>query len=157
AVSRQRPSRGGSMNDVTKAHQVYREAGWWRDETFLDDLRRHAAHQPGNAAVIGHSTATGRTDTVSYAELSRLTDRMAHGLVRLGIRPGEFAAVLLPDYLEMFPLALACIKAGVRLAPVPPEYRRAELEMVFRLTGARVLITATEVFGSRPAEAALAL
>jgi cyclohexanecarboxylate-CoA ligase len=145
------------MNDMTRAHQAYREAGWWRDETFLDDLHRHATQQPGKTAVIGYDTAAGRTDKIDYAQLSRLTDQMAQGLVDLGVRPGEFIAVLLPDYWQMFPLALACIKAGVRIAPVPPEYRRAEMEFAFRLTEARLLITATEMAGSRPAQAALAL
>jgi len=35
------------MNDVTQAHQAYYQAGWWRDETFLDDLDRHAREWPG--------------------------------------------------------------------------------------------------------------
>jgi cyclohexanecarboxylate-CoA ligase len=145
------------MNEVTKAHQAYREAGWWRDDTFLDDLHRNATQQPGKTAVIGHNIATGQTDKIDYAELSRLADQMAGGLVDLGVRPGDYICVLLPDYWEMFPLTLACIKAGVRIAPVPPEYRRAEMEYVFRLTGARLLITVAEVFGARPADAALAL
>src|SRR6266487_4535442 len=127
-AGRRDPPRGGSMNEVAKRYQEYREAGWWRDETFLDDLRRNAAQQPGKTAVIGHSTATGQTERIDYAELSRLTDRMACGLVDLGVRPGEYICVLLPDYWEMF-----------------------------RLAGARFYITAADVFGGRPAEAALAL
>jgi cyclohexanecarboxylate-CoA ligase len=145
------------MNDVTQAHQAYYRAGWWRDETFLDDLERHAREQPGKPAVVGHNPATGRTDTIDYAELSRLTDRMARGLVNLGVRPGECIGVLLPDYPEMLPLALACVKAGVRIVPVPPEFGRAEMEFAFRLTDTRLLITATEVFGKRTADTALAL
>jgi cyclohexanecarboxylate-CoA ligase len=142
------------MNEVTKAHQAYREAGWWRDQTFVDDLRRNAAQQPGKTAVIGHSTATGRTDLVDYAELSRLTSRMAHGLADLGVRRGEYVAIMLPDHWEMFPLALACVQAGVQIVPVSPEFRRAEMEHAFRLTRARLFITAAEFSGFRPAEAA---
>jgi non-ribosomal peptide synthetase component E (peptide arylation enzyme) len=145
------------MNGVSKAHQAYHESGWWRDQTFLDDLHHHATQQPGKTAVIGHNTATGQTDKVDYAELSRQTDRMALGLVGLGIRRGEYICVLLPDYWEMLPLVLACIKAGVRIALVPPEYRRSEMEFVFGLTEARLLITATEVFGGHPAQLALEL
>jgi cyclohexanecarboxylate-CoA ligase len=145
------------MNDDTKAHQEYYSAGWWRNETFLDDLDRHARQRPDKTAVVGHNLATGRTDTIDYAELSRMTDRMARGIVNLGVRPGECIGVLLPDYWEMFPLALACIKTGVRIVPVPPEYRRAEMEFVFRLTGIRLLITAAEVFGGHPVETAMAL
>jgi cyclohexanecarboxylate-CoA ligase len=154
---RQDQLRGGSMDEVTGAYQAYREAGWWRDETFLDDLRRHVLERPGKTAVIGHNAVTGRTDKVGYAELARVADQMACGLVGLGVRPGEYVCVLLPDCWEMLPLTLACIRAGVRVAPVPPEYRRAEMEYVFGLTGARLFITAAEVAGARPADTALAL
>ncbi len=145
------------MNDVTQARQAYYKAGWWRDETFLDDLDRHARERPGKTAVVGHTLATGRTDKVDYAELSRATDRMARGLVNLAVRPGECVGVLLPDCWEMLPLVLACIKAGVRVVPIPPEFGRAEMEFALRLTDARLLITATEVFGGRPADVALTL
>ncbi|HEY7143310.1 MAG TPA: AMP-binding protein [Streptosporangiaceae bacterium] len=142
------------MSEVTEARQAYRETGWWRDQTFIDDLRRNAAQQPAKTAVIGHSTDTGRTDTVDYAELSRLTGRMAHGLAGLGVRRGEWVAIMLPDCWEMFPLALACIQAGLQIVPISPEFRRAEMEHAFRLTGARLFITAPDFSGFRPAEAA---
>jgi cyclohexanecarboxylate-CoA ligase len=135
----------------------YHEAGWWRDETFLDDLRRHAAERPGKTAAAARLVAQGRTETIDYAKLSRLTNRIAHGLVDLGIQPGEYISVQLHNGWEMLPLALACIQAGVRIAPVPPEYRRAELEYAFRLTGARLFVTAAELHGGRPAEVAVTL
>lgn len=148
------------MNDrfaAQPAHQAYYRAGWWRAETFLDDLDRHARERPGKTAVVGHHLATGRTDMIDYAELSRVADRMARGLVNLAVRPGECVGVLLPDSWEMLPLALACIKAGVRIVPIPPEFGRAEMEFALRLTDARLLITATELWGGHPAEVALTL
>jgi cyclohexanecarboxylate-CoA ligase len=86
-----------------------------------------------------------------------VTERMARSLVRLGVRPGECVAVLLPDYWELLPLALACIRAGVKIAPIPPEYGRAQLIRAFRSTEARVLVTAPEVMGAPHAELAVAL
>jgi cyclohexanecarboxylate-CoA ligase len=145
------------MNADAGVSRKYRAAGWWRDETFLDDLRRHVAERPDKTAVAGRLVAQGRTDTISYAQLSELTGRIAHGLVDLGIEPGEYIGVQLHDCWEMLPLTLACLQAGVRIAPVPPEYRRAELEYMFRLTGARLFVTAAELHGGRPAEVALAL
>ncbi|HZR51956.1 MAG TPA: AMP-binding protein [Streptosporangiaceae bacterium] len=138
-------------------NEGYYRAGWWRAETFLDDLDRHARERPGKTAVVGHDLATGRTDTIDYAELALVTDRMARGLVNLGVRPGECVGVLLPDCWEVLPLALACIKAGVRIVPIPPEFGRAEMEFALRLTDARLLVTATDVWGGNPAEVALAL
>ncbi len=145
------------MNEVTQAHQAYYQAGWWRGGTLLDDLDRHVRERPGKTAVVGHKLATGRTEKIDYAELARLTDRMAAGLVNLGVRPGECVGVLLPDNWEMVPLVLACIKTGVRVVPIPPEFGRAEVEFALRLTDTRLLIAATETFGGRSADLALAL
>ncbi|MGW2222535.1 AMP-binding protein, partial [Nonomuraea sp. NPDC001684] len=78
------------MSDTS---QEYRRNGWWRDETFLDDLRRNMATSPDKAALISRRVADGVTDVVTYAELGAMTDRIAHGLVRLGVRPGDFVAI----------------------------------------------------------------
>lgn len=142
---------------MNEGSDAYREAGWWRDDTFLDDLRRNAAQRPGKAAVIGHRTATGQTETIDYAELARLTGRMAQGLADLGVRPGEFVAIMLPDTWHMLPFALACVEAGVRLMPISPEFRRADMDYAFRLTQARVFVAATDVLGFSPAGPALDL
>lgn len=135
----------------------YREDGWWRDGTFLDDLRRNVAERPGKTAVVGRLVAKGQTDVIDYAELSRLTSRMVRGLAKLGVRPGEFIGVEIHDCWEMFPLTLACLQAGVKIATVPPQYRIAEVEYILGLTGARLLITTAELQGGRPAEVAMTL
>lgn len=145
------------MKASTEVHRNYREAGWWRDETFLDDLRRNAAERPGKTAVAGRLAASGHTDAIDYATLSRLTSRVACGLAEAGLRPGEYIAVQLHDCWEMLPLTLGCIQAGVRIASVPPQYRRAELEYMLSLTGARLFITTAELPDSRPAEVAMEL
>jgi cyclohexanecarboxylate-CoA ligase len=137
--------------------EIYRKVGWWRDGTFLDDLRANVAERPHKTAVIGHDVATGESRGIDYAELSAFTDRIAAGLVRLGIEPGEYIGIQLANYWEMLPLTLACLKTGVRIAPVPPEYRRAELRYMFELTGARLFITAPRLHGANPAEVAAGL
>ena len=135
----------------------YRKAGWWRDGTFLDDLRANAGQRPHATAIVGHEVATGQSRSIDYAELSALTDRIAAGLVRLGIEPGEYIGIQLPAGWETLPLTLACLKAGVHIAPVPPEYRRAELRYMFELTGARLFITAPQVHGASPVTVAAGL
>ena len=57
----------------------------------------------------------------------------------------------------MFPLTLACLQSGVKIATVPPQYRIAELEYIFGLTGARLFITKAELYGGQPPEVASAL
>jgi cyclohexanecarboxylate-CoA ligase len=138
-------------------YRKYHEDGWWRDGTFLDDLRRNVAGQPGKTALVGRFVAKGQTKVIDYAELSRLTSSMVRGLADLGVQPGEFIGVQIHDCWEMLPLTLACLQAGVKIATMPSLYRIAELEYILGLTGARLFITTAELHGGRPPEVAATL
>ncbi|UUN29728.1 AMP-binding protein [Streptomyces sp. FIT100] len=126
----------------------YRRRGWWRDETFLDDLRRQAREHPHKLAVAGRRIAESRTDTLDYAELARLTDRFAGALLELGVRRGDFVAVQLPNRWEMVPLMFACMRVGAVICPISPICPEGELRHRLGLTGARVCITLPEWSGT---------
>lgn len=119
----------------------YRRRGWWREETFLGDLHRQAALRPRRLAVAGRRVAESRTDTLDYAELNRLTDRFALALLELGVRPGDFVAVQLPNRWEMVPLIFASIRVGAVIIPISPICTEEELRHRLGLTGARVCVT----------------
>ncbi|MEV5331186.1 AMP-binding protein [Streptomyces werraensis] len=132
----------------TAAHRVpderaaaYRGRGWWRDETFLDDLHRHARTRPHRTAVAARRIAESRTDTLDYAELDRLTDRFALALLELGVRRGDHVAVQLPNRWETVPLIFAALRTGTVVVPVSPLCEGEELRHRLALTGARVYVT----------------
>ncbi|MGP4022483.1 AMP-binding protein [Actinomadura sp. 3N407] len=143
------------MSGFANAHE-YRRGGWWRNETFLDDLRRHTAAHPDKTAVVAHR-AGGGTTVLTYAELSRLADRCAGALAELGLRPGDTVAVQLTNGWELAALALGCLRAGTRICPLLTIYRRRELEVMLDLTEARVLITEAEDGGVALGELGLRL
>jgi cyclohexanecarboxylate-CoA ligase len=125
--------------------QAYRQRGWWRDQTFLDDLRTQARRNPAKPAV---ACAGGRgTRVLNYAELAKLTDRCAGALLQLGVRPGDMIAIHLTNRWELAPLFLGCMRAGVQVCTLLPNYRRQNIETVLGLTRPRVLITMAEVDG----------
>ena len=125
----------------------YREHGWWRDETFLDDLRRFARETPDRPALISHRDGEDRV--VSYAELASLTENCAIRLAELGVGPGDVVAVQLPNWWELLPLGLACARIGAIFSPLLIIYRRRELDFVLRLTEAKVVVTMGEWEGVR--------
>jgi cyclohexanecarboxylate-CoA ligase len=129
---------------VTDMASGYRQNGWWRDQTFLDDLRRNARDVPSKPALITYRAQGAQTRVVDYAELARLTDAFASALLSLGIKRGDVVAVQLPNWWEVAPLGLACARIGARLCMLLTIYRRYELEEILRLTGARLCITVTE-------------
>ncbi|MFE7565528.1 AMP-binding protein [Streptomyces sp. NPDC057539] len=126
----------------------YRRRGWWRNETFLDDLRRQAHQRPHRLAVAGRRVGESRTDTLDYAELALLTDRFAHALLDLGVRRGDFVAVQLPNRWEMVPLMFACMRVGAVICPISPICPADELRHRLGLTEARVCITLPEWSGT---------
>ncbi|MEV5614968.1 AMP-binding protein [Streptomyces bacillaris] len=122
----------------------YRRRGWWRSETFLDDLHRQARERPHHLAIAGRRIAESRTDTLTYAELNRLTDRFALALLELGVQRGDFVAVQLPNRWEMVPLVFASIRVGAVIIPISPICTEVELRHRLSLTEARVFITLPE-------------
>lgn len=135
----------------------YRRRGWWRDETFLDDLRRQAREQPRKLAIAGRRLDEARTDTLDYAELSRLTDRFAGALLELGVERGDVVAVQLPNRWEMVPLMFACMATGAVICPIAPVCQEEELRHRLALTEARVCVTVPEWDGYPLAETVGAL
>lgn len=139
------------MLDMSEVSAHYRQQGWWRDETFLDDLRRNVRDIGERPALIAH--LDGTTKIVDYAELARTTETFAARLVSLGVKRGEVVAAQLPNWWEVLPLGLACARIGAIFCPMLSIYRRREVEFILRQTGARVCVTLAEWGGVRLADA----
>jgi malonyl-CoA/methylmalonyl-CoA synthetase len=72
------------------------------------------------------TTADGRS--WSYAEVDRLSARMASFLTAIGIRPGQRVSVQVKKSPENLCLYLACLRGGFVFHPLNMGYKRAELE-----------------------------
>lgn len=152
----ERTTSAGTADTEERAAE-YRRRGWWRDETFLDDLHRRAREHPRRPAIAGRRVTESRTDTLDYAELDRLTDRFALALLELGVQRGDFVAVQLPNRWEMVPLIFASIRVGAVIIPISPICTEVELRHRLGLTAARVCITLPEWSGTPLAEIATRL
>jgi cyclohexanecarboxylate-CoA ligase len=119
---------------------MFRAEGRWRDETFLDDLRAAARRRPERAALICcHADGRG-PETITYADLADLVDRLAAALVGLGVRRGDVVTLQLPNSWQLVALCLACVRAGAVPGPVVPIMRRREVEFMTRLTASPVYV-----------------
>src|SRR6266496_2670293 len=135
----------------------HRLSGRWRDQTFLDDLRSAVQTHPAKPAVVARRVSDSSTRTLSYAELAQLTERCAVALAEMGLEPGDFVAVQLSNKWEITPLFFGCLRAGVRLCPLVPMYRRRELRTMLGLTEARAFITMAELYGEPSGRQAMEL
>ncbi|NNC14524.1 AMP-binding protein [Corallococcus exiguus] len=125
----------------------YRRKGWWRDTTVVDDLRRCVQAHPDKTAIIAARYFSKDITRLTYAELARYMDRFALGLRELGVGREDIVAVQLPNGWHFTALALACARLGAVIAPIPPDYRRREVEFILGRTEASVYVGPTSWTG----------
>ena len=87
-----------------------------------DILRRSAHRLPRKKAFI-----FGR-DVLTYEEFNQRVNRLANGLLGLGLKKGDRVAVILHNSLEFYEVYFACAKTGAIFVPVNNLLRKSELE-----------------------------
>ncbi|MDJ1633921.1 Pls/PosA family non-ribosomal peptide synthetase [Rhizobium rhizogenes] len=84
-----------------------------RNETLVDIFKATVARAPDKTAL----TLIGTDQTLTYAELDRLSDRVARALSLRGIGPGDFVGLWFQRSLELHVALLAILKAGAGYIP----------------------------------------
>src|SRR6202140_1209029 len=79
---------------------------------------------------------------LSYGELRQQVDRLAAGLLTLGLEPGDRVGIWSPNNSEWVLTQFATAKAGLILVNINPAYRTAELEYALNKVGCKALILA---------------
>jgi long-chain acyl-CoA synthetase len=88
----------------------------------------------------GHPAIRFLERTISYEELNRQVDRLSHGFVHAGFRPGDVCILMIPNSIEWITIYYALAKVGAVILPVNFLYRKGELDHIFKDSGARVFI-----------------
>ncbi|MFC5286963.1 AMP-binding protein [Actinokineospora guangxiensis] len=107
-------------------------------ETIPANLAATAARHPDRDALV--ECATGRRWT--YAEFAAEVDRVAHGLLALGVGVGERVGIWAPNCAEWTLTQYATARIGAVLVNINPAYRVSELEYVLNQAGVRTLVAA---------------
>jgi len=106
----------------------------WSTLTIGEALRGTARRFPDRAALVGMGT------TVSFAELDRAADEVAHGLRALGVARGDQVALWLTNCPEWVVCWMACTRLGAVLVPINTRFKPDEVEYILGQSDARVLI-----------------
>ncbi|RKH16163.1 (2,3-dihydroxybenzoyl)adenylate synthase [Corallococcus sp. CA047B] len=101
--------------------QRYREAGYWRGETFGQLLRDRARDFGTHVALVAG------THRWTYAELDARVDRMAAGFQALGIRARDRVVVQLPNVAEFYEVIFALFRMGALPVFALPAHRASEI------------------------------
>ena len=113
-----------------------------RGQTWVDLFREQAGLHPDRTAV------TAENGSLSYAELDRLSDRLAAALVeKAHVQPDEFIAVRMGRVKEFHLAVLAIHKAGAAYMPIDLEYPQARVDYMMADSGALLTLTEDSVAG----------
>jgi acyl-CoA synthetase (AMP-forming)/AMP-acid ligase II len=94
-----------------------------------------------NAKKFAHTVALKDKDRqLTYAELNRRVNKLAHSLLDLGLIKGDKVAVLLENSIEIVEVYLATAKTGLVIVPVNFRLAGSEVADIVKNSDAQVLI-----------------
>jgi len=103
------------------------------NETLADVLAPAMAIAPDKIALIFED------QTFTYREIDAAANRIANGLIGLGIKPGERVAVHLDNRPDFILIYLGVMRAGGVLVPTNVMYTAEEMEHILSDSGARAI------------------
>lgn len=114
--------------------------GHWHDRTVNDELDACVAACPDQTALTAVQGEGGAVQRFSYRELSRMADRIAVGLTRLGVGRNDVVACQLPNWWQFTLTYLACSRIGAVINPLMHIFRERELSFMLKHGEAKVVI-----------------
>ncbi len=124
-------------------------ADYPRERCIHELFEAQAEARPDDPAVVSEA------ERLSYGELNRRANRLAHHLRGLGVGPESLVGIMLERSVEMAVAVLGVLKAGGAYVPLDPTYPQARLAYVAEDTRLRLVLTkerpagALEVRGAR--------
>ena len=126
--------------------EVSQLAAWGHPEPQAQVIRpvhrlieQQARECPDAPAIIFDSAS------LTYAELNRRANRLAHRLILLGVQQEVRVGVSMERSLEMIVGLLAVLKAGGAYVPLDPEYPRERLHHMMEDSGIGLLLTQSHI------------
>ncbi len=124
----------------------------------MTSIEASTVHQLLEAAVARRPDALALSDApnrdalfgggpvrLTWTELDKAIDRLAHRFSELGVGPGDKVGIQLPNVVELVVSILACVRVGAVAVPFPIQHRSHELR-----TGMNTVPLSLMVTGARP-------
>jgi len=96
--------------------------------------------ESGRVACIWEGES-GETRSITFRELRDEANRVANGLVALGLEPGDRVAVCMPMVPEILSILYGCFKAGMTVVPIFAGFGTGAIAARIEDSGARLVFT----------------
>ncbi|HYR08117.1 MAG TPA: amino acid adenylation domain-containing protein, partial [Longimicrobium sp.] len=128
------------LADAAERHQML--DAWNRtDAVYPADRGIHQLFDEQVAETPDVVAAEFGDASLTFRELNRRANRLAHHLIRLGVGPEVRVGICLERNLEMVISLLAVLKAGGAYVPLDPGYPAERLDFMLGDAGVSVLVT----------------
>ncbi len=133
------------MKKLTQSYMTGEGSGQLLYETIGECFDRVSEENPDNIAlVVRHQQIRW-----SYRKFRQQVDRLATGLLALGIEPGDRVGMWGPNSYEWVLTQFATAKIGAIMVCINPAYRLFELEFVLNKVECKAIISAEEFKSSK--------
>src|SRR5882762_10795507 len=139
------------MCDIA-ANSFVQQSSFSRDQQ-QDSLSQLSVPELVSAQAAANPSATALTHgrrSLSYQELDRRADRVAHVLRSLGVGPDVVVGLYLDRSLAVIVGALAILKAGGAYLPLDPSYPKERLMVVLKDAKTPILVTGQCIVDALP-------
>ena len=101
-------------------------------------IKQHVAENPEATAILFEE------NRITYAELNRLINRVAGGLLKLGLKRGDVLSLFLPSRPELIIGYLAAVRAGLTINVVNAMLREQEVAYILKDCDTRAVLVDTK-------------
>ncbi|WP_445009286.1 amino acid adenylation domain-containing protein, partial [Pseudomonas lactis] len=133
-----------SLLDVTEQQQILqlwnRTESGFSAERLVHELVGDRARETPDAVAVKFDA-----QTLTYGELDRQANRLAHALIARGVGPEVRVAIAMPRSAEIMVAFLAVMKAGGVYVPLDIEYPRDRLLYMMQDSRSKMLLTHSAV------------
>ncbi|MBD0319020.1 MAG: amino acid adenylation domain-containing protein, partial [Gemmatimonadetes bacterium] len=105
-------------------------------------IAEHAARAPGAVALVCEG------EVLTYGELNRRANRLAHHLIGCGVGPDSLVGLLVERSAEMVVGVLGILKAGAAYVPLDPAYPPSRIQLTLDDARPPVVVTQTRLAAS---------
>ncbi|MDZ4247146.1 MAG: class I adenylate-forming enzyme family protein, partial [Dehalococcoidia bacterium] len=122
-------------------YESYTRQGYWTEQAIADLWDINGQRFPDREAVVDSGTRLTWSEGVTWI------NRMALGLLELGLKKDELVILQLPNSVELVLLRVACEKAGLLGLPALRTFRHTEMEHIIEHSRAAAVVVLPEFRG----------
>jgi acetyl-CoA synthetase len=119
-----------------------------------ETVDRHAAGERASHVAIRWLPASGEARSLTYLQLSRLSNRYAHAFTNLGVAKGDVVFVLCARVPELYASVLGALKVGAAVSPLFSAFGPQPIKTRINLGRGKVLVTTQALYDRKVAKVA---